>query len=78
MAKYRSWVEGLKFVDFPTALRKLAMEHNLDCDVVVEKGILRETTFFTVEGDLESIESFKKSLSIGIENYNNPYHWAED
>jgi hypothetical protein len=69
--KYRSYIEALKSADVPSYVRKLAWNLGLDVTVNVEKGIFRETTFFSVDGSDDDVYTFKKRLYRALENYNN-------
>lgn len=55
MAKHKGYVECPRWAKFATALRKRAYDLCLDIKIHTDKGLLRETVFFELEGEQEKI-----------------------
>ena len=70
MASLRTVVTCPRWAAFPTALRDLAWQFDLELDIQVEKHIIRETVRFKVEGKDEAIARFASILKETIEDYN--------
>ena len=71
MEKFKGYIEALKCAGVPSFTRELAFTLNLQLDINVEKGIIREVTFFEVSGDKYNINMFKKMLKKSIDEYQN-------
>lgn len=69
MAIYKSYIEALKLAGVPAFIRKLAFTFDLDADIDVEKGFIRETTFFTIRGNQEQLDRFVLALNASIKEY---------
>ena len=70
MAKHRGYVECPRWARFATAVRKGAYDLGLDVKILCEKGFLRETVFFELEGNQDRIDLFVKSFGRAIKEWN--------
>jgi hypothetical protein len=69
MAIYKNYIEAFKFAGIPAFIRKLAFLLDLDAGIEVEKGFIRETTFFTIKGSPEKVDRFVSMLNESIKEY---------
>ena len=65
----RSWVEAPKFANVPTFLKNLAWQLGIDIEIEVDKGWLRETVRFKVEGDEMKVKKFISVFNQAAEEY---------
>lgn len=65
----RSWIEAPKFANVPTFLKNLAWQLGLDIEIEVDKGWLRETVRFKVEGEEDKLRKFKVVLDESLQEY---------
>jgi len=65
----RSCVEAPKFAYVPTFLKNTAWQLGLKIEIEVDKGWLRETIRFKVEGDENKLKTFKINLEKAIQEY---------
>ena len=70
MGKLKTYIEVPKFAQFGNALRKFCFEHNFELDMFVEKGIFRETIYFTITCPDNLLESVQNSIKETINEYN--------
>lgn len=71
MAAWESYVEGPRWAKVGNAIRKGVMDFGIDLDYMhVEKGLLRETTFFKISGEDERVVAFRDSLLDALDDYN--------
>lgn len=64
-------MEGPRWSGMETAIRELAMRHNIEVDIKrTTRFILLETLFVTMRGEYDDIQSFAKDLKYAIRNYN--------
>ncbi len=64
-----SWVEAPKFANVPTFLKNLAWQLGVNIEIEVDKGWLRETVRFKVEGDEEKVKKFASIFNKAAEEY---------
>lgn len=70
-AIWETYVEGPRWAKVSNAVRKGVMELGITLDYIhVEKGLLRETTFFKVSGDESGVTTFRRVLLNALEDYN--------
>jgi len=68
---YKSYISGLKWWGLKKALFQAANYFDLIIRFTdIDKGWIRETIFFEVEGDKENIEQFEKALQKEIDEFN--------
>ena len=65
----RSWVEAPKFANVPTFLKNLAWQLGINIEIEVEKGWLRETVRFKVEGEETKVKKFISVFNQAAEEY---------
>lgn len=70
IGRITSYAEVPRWAGFPTFIKNLAWKLGLDCTVEVDKGILRETVRFKVEGYGYKLEKFAKILQDSMDEYN--------
>jgi len=71
MGKIRSCIQGLKCANFEKLLFELAVRNNLEFKVTDrDKGWLRETIYFEVNGKESGLRKFKTQLENVIMKYN--------
>lgn len=66
---FKSYIEGPRWACIPTYLRKLAIIVDVEIDVNVDKGFLRETVFYEVTGTESKLQKFKKIFAQSIKEY---------
>lgn len=70
--RIRTQVEGLRWAHLESFIRELTHLYNdltlTEC--YTQKGLLRCVTYFTVEGGVDSLESWKRVFTKSIANYN--------
>jgi len=69
MAKYRDMIEAPRWAGGSRLVRDLAWGYDLKLDIQIDKGWIRETVRFAVEGDDQKVINFKKDLYASIEDY---------
>lgn len=65
----RSWVEAPKFANVPTFLKNLAWQLGINIEIEVDKGWLRETVRFKVEGEEAKVKKFISVFNQAAEEY---------
>jgi hypothetical protein len=65
----RSWVEAPKFANVPTFLKNLAWQLGLNIEIEVDKGWLRETVRFKIEGEEAKVKKFTFVFNQAAEEY---------
>lgn len=65
----RSWIEAPRFANGPTFLKNLAWQLGLNIEIEVDKGWLRETVRFKVEGEEGKLRKFKVVLEEALQEY---------
>jgi hypothetical protein len=70
MPVHRNSIEAPKWAGFGSAVRQIANRCNLDIEVDKESGLIRETIFYKVTGDAESISRFKRLVQQTVDRYN--------
>jgi len=71
VGKIRSWVEAPKWANVSNFIKNLAWELGLECTVEVDKGWIRETVRYVVEGEEAKLRTFKDKLLSTARAYNN-------
>jgi hypothetical protein len=66
----RDYIEGPRWANIPSFLKKLCWEMDLELKLEVDKGWIRETVFFTVTGEHEVVELFGGRFRESIKAYN--------
>ena len=69
---WKSYIEGPRWAGIQSALRKGAWDVGLDIEFTVEKGLLRETVFFEVMGDVDSVVGFKRGVEAMVREWEKP------
>lgn len=69
MATYRDIFEAPRWAGGQSLVKSLAWGYGLKLDMDVDKGWLRETVRFHVEGDDQKVANFKRDLHASFENY---------
>lgn len=67
--KIKSYAKSPRWAKFPSFLRELCFRLNLKLDIDVDKGFIRETTYFTVEGTENELLIFEKIFNEAIKDY---------
>jgi hypothetical protein len=68
--KYKGFLEGSRFANISSFLRKLAIVSDVDIDLQSEKGFFTETAFYTLDGEPKNINSFVKNLQVAVKVHN--------
>ncbi len=67
----KSYVEGPKWAAFPKFLRDACFMYELKIiHMDVDKGWIRETVRFEVEGTESNLRRLHKTIALGVEEYN--------
>ena len=66
----KSEVSGPRWARLGPFLRKAALKHDCQIELVEDTGWISETIYFKVTGEETRINSFKADVNAGIENYN--------
>lgn len=69
MATYRDMIEAPRWAGAQKLVRDLAWGYELKLEIQADKGWLRETVRFSVEGDDRKVDKFKRDLYASIEDY---------
>jgi hypothetical protein len=69
MATFREIVEAPRWAGFQTLVKDLAWGYGLKLDLQADKGWIRETVRFSVEGEDSKVASFKRDLYASLEDY---------
>ena len=68
---FKICVEGPRWARFPKFLKNSCFMYNLKViDIDIDKGWIRETVSFEVEGSESNLRRLIKSIELGIEEYN--------
>lgn len=68
---YKNRWNGPRWAKFSDFLKDLAWDLDLVIEIEIDKGIIRESGRYVVEGDEESIKKFRRMISSAIEAYHN-------
>jgi len=63
-------VETPRWAKMPKFIEDICFTLDLDLELSVDKGWIRETTRFKVTGTEEKLNSFKEHFEAGVEEYN--------
>jgi len=66
----RSYIEGPRWAGLSTFLRNEAYRLNLELTLDIEKGWIRETVRFEVNGPTEKIKLFFKQIEVALNDLN--------
>ena len=67
----KSCVEGPKWAAFPKFLKDACFMYDLKVVYMdIDKGFIRETVRFKVEGSESNLRRLQKDIEIGVEDYN--------
>ena len=67
----KSYVEGPKWAAFPKFLKDVCFMYDLKVIYMdIDKGWIRETVRFKVEGSESNLRRLQKAIEIGVEEYN--------
>lgn len=70
--KIKTYMSGLKIIGIEEFLFEVAQVCNLEYETIKEKrGILRETIFFEIEGEIENLNRFNEIVKKVVEERNN-------
>jgi len=69
MSIYREIVTGPRWAGASTFIKDAAFGYGLKLTIEIDKGWIRETIRFQVEGDDGKVERFKRDLHEAMEDY---------
>jgi hypothetical protein len=69
MSIYREIVTGPRWAGASTFIKDAAFGYGLKLTIEIDKGWLRETIRFEVEGDDSKVDKFKRDLHEAMEDY---------
>lgn len=69
MSTYREIVTGPRWAGASTFIKDAAFGYGLKLTIDIDKGWLRETIRFEVEGEDSRVENFKRDLHAAMEDY---------
>ncbi len=69
MATFRYIIEAPRWAGLQTLVRDLAWGYGLKLDLQADKGWIRETVRFMVEGDDRKVANFRRDLYASLEDY---------
>jgi hypothetical protein len=67
----KSWVEGPKFLHFPSFLKKIAIHLGINIKIECERGWWNETIFYEIDGEQHKIDQFERMVINAIKEHNN-------
>jgi len=56
VGQYKNWIESPKWASVPLFIKNLAFDLDLELQIEVDKGFIRETTHFKVNGEDKKID----------------------
>jgi hypothetical protein len=68
--RIRTECEAPRWANVPSFIRGLAWKLEMECDVTVEKGWIRETIRFEVRGNEDQLKQFKETFNRTTNEYN--------
>lgn len=69
MPVYRSYIQGPRWAGLPTFIKNAAFMNSLSVQIDIDKGFLRETVRFEIEGPIDRINAFKAAIQAAIQDY---------
>jgi hypothetical protein len=69
MATFREILEGPRWAGLQKLVSDLAWGYNFKLDLQADKGWVRETVRFSVEGNDQKVAAFKSGLYASLEDY---------
>lgn len=70
MGIYKGWYEAPRWANFERYLRETCFFYDLDYEIDIQKGIIRESGIFKVTGTDENIKKFINDYHQTAELYN--------
>ena len=71
IVRTKGFAQGPRWASFPTFLKNECFLLDLKCKIEVEKGFLKETVRWTVEGPEDKVDQLKDNVTAAIEQWNN-------
>jgi len=71
VATIRSWVEGPRWAAFPRFLKKAAIQYDIDIEMEIENGWIRQFVSYKLKGPKSIVERCEKNIRLSLEEYNN-------
>ena len=68
-ATYKNAWEAPRWAKVSNFIREAAFKYDLECKLIVDKGILRESGRFSVTGSSDNINKFKRIFGAAIRDY---------
>ena len=70
-AKVKAYVQGLRWAGIKELLFELSTAYHVDLKILDEdKGLLRTTIFYQIEGEEQDVRKFREELRKAMEEYN--------
>ena len=71
MAHYKGWYEAPRWAKFKKYLTETCFYHDLDLEIDIDKGFIRESGVFKVTGSEKDVSRFITEYHQTAELYNN-------
>lgn len=69
--EWRGWVRGLRLADLPSFIKTACWERGLPVELDIDKGWIRETVRFKVQGSAEQLKELGDYFNAAVTKYNN-------
>lgn len=70
MAIWRDHINGPRWANLPTAIKNACWELGLNVKIEIDKGWIRETVRFSIEGSKDELEALREAFARGVSEYN--------